>query len=84
MNVEAPRVSAIDLLQWLTDRKRRKLERRDVDVRRRIELIQDFAMPDLSTSVNLTPDHNYIFATGHPFFFSHRSRRRVCGSVGFP
>ncbi|KAG8300605.1 Nucleolar protein 10 [Homalodisca vitripennis] len=33
-------------------------------VRRRIELIQDFSMPGLSTSVKLSPDNNYILTTG--------------------
>lgn len=38
--------------------------KKDVDLRRRIELIQDFDMPDLSTSVKVTPDGQYIITTG--------------------
>lgn len=35
-----------------------------LDIRRRIELIQDFSMPGLSTSVQMTRDNQYILATG--------------------
>ncbi|XP_046676554.1 nucleolar protein 10 [Homalodisca vitripennis] len=52
------------LPDWLSDRKRRALQNKDIDVRRRIELIQDFSMPGLSTSVKLSPDNNYILTTG--------------------
>lgn len=34
------------------------------DIRRRIELIQDFSMPGLSTSVKMSPDNKFILATG--------------------
>lgn len=34
------------------------------DLRRRVELIQDFEMPILSTSIRLSPDEHYIIATG--------------------
>uniref|UniRef100_A0A915AVI3 Nucleolar protein 10 n=2 Tax=Parascaris univalens TaxID=6257 RepID=A0A915AVI3_PARUN len=50
--------------EWISDRKRRKLEQKDIDIRRRIQLIQDFDMPDVSHTVNITPDGRYIFATG--------------------
>ena len=33
-------------------------------MRRRIELIQDFDMPDISHTVNVTPDGRYVFASG--------------------
>jgi len=33
---------------WLTDRKKRQLVKADVEVRKRIELIQDFEMPAIS------------------------------------
>uniref|UniRef100_A0A915PTH2 Nucleolar protein 10 n=1 Tax=Setaria digitata TaxID=48799 RepID=A0A915PTH2_9BILA len=49
---------------WITDRKRRKLEGKDIDLRRRIQLIQDFDMPDISNTVTISPDGRYIFATG--------------------
>ncbi|GMS95578.1 hypothetical protein PENTCL1PPCAC_17753 [Pristionchus entomophagus] len=50
--------------EWLNDRQRRKLEQKNVEVRRRIQLIQDFEMPDVSTALEVTPDGRYIFATG--------------------
>ncbi|VDO35699.1 unnamed protein product [Haemonchus placei] len=34
------------------------------DVRRRIQLIQDFEMPDVSHTVNVSRDGRYVFATG--------------------
>lgn len=34
------------------------------DIRRRIELIQDFDMPGVSTSVKVSRDGQYILATG--------------------
>ena len=34
------------------------------DIRRRIELIQDFDMPGLSTNVLMSRDNQYILATG--------------------
>ncbi|KAI6180913.1 Nucleolar protein 10 [Aphelenchoides besseyi] len=50
--------------QWLNEKKRRNLERKDVDIRRRIQLIQDFEMPGISSSIALTADQQYIFAAG--------------------
>uniref|UniRef100_A0A158R587 Nucleolar protein 10 n=1 Tax=Syphacia muris TaxID=451379 RepID=A0A158R587_9BILA len=50
--------------EWINDRRRRKLERKDIDIRRRIQLIQDFEMPDVSHTVNVSPDGRYVFATG--------------------
>ncbi|KRT79133.1 hypothetical protein AMK59_6416, partial [Oryctes borbonicus] len=52
------------LPDWLSERKRRALLKKDVDIRRRIELIQDFDMPGLSTSVKMSRDGQYIMATG--------------------
>ncbi|KAK8740325.1 hypothetical protein OTU49_002854 [Cherax quadricarinatus] len=52
------------LPDWLTDRKRRQLSKRDVEFRRRIELIQDFTMPDVSGCVRVSPDGRYILITG--------------------
>lgn len=50
--------------EWLSDRKKRLLLRKDVDLRRRIQLIQDFDMPTVSNTVNISPDGQYIIATG--------------------
>uniref|UniRef100_A0A8D8SGU2 Nucleolar protein 10 n=1 Tax=Cacopsylla melanoneura TaxID=428564 RepID=A0A8D8SGU2_9HEMI len=52
------------LPEWLSERKRRKLLKTNVDIRRRIELIQDFEMPGVSTSVRVSPDGQYVLATG--------------------
>ncbi|XP_043515134.1 nucleolar protein 10 isoform X2 [Frieseomelitta varia] len=52
------------LPEWLTERKRRSLLKKNVDIRRRIELIQDFDMPGISTSIKVTNDGQYILATG--------------------
>lgn len=48
----------------MSERKRRTLLKKNVDIRRRIELIQDFDMPGVSTSVKISPDGQYILATG--------------------
>ncbi|KAI4492013.1 hypothetical protein M0802_010138 [Mischocyttarus mexicanus] len=52
------------LPEWLPERKRRSLLKKDVDLRRRIELIQDFDMPGVSTSIRTSKDGKYILATG--------------------
>uniref|UniRef100_A0A6M2DIP1 Putative nucleolar protein 10 n=1 Tax=Xenopsylla cheopis TaxID=163159 RepID=A0A6M2DIP1_XENCH len=52
------------LPEWLSLRKRKTLLKKNVDIRRRIELIQDFDMPGVSTTVKLSPDGQYILATG--------------------
>jgi len=51
--------------QWLSERKRRNLEQKDVEVRRRIQLIQDFEMPSVSNSIAISPDGQYIMAAGN-------------------
>jgi ribosome biogenesis protein ENP2 len=40
------------------------LLKKDVDIRRRIELIQDFDMPGLSTTIRVSRDGQYVLATG--------------------
>ncbi|XP_058143867.1 nucleolar protein 10 isoform X3 [Dasypus novemcinctus] len=52
------------LPEWLSDRKKRALQKKDVDVRRRIELIQDFEMPTVCTTLKVSKDGQYILATG--------------------
>ncbi|XP_053565657.1 nucleolar protein 10 [Bombina bombina] len=52
------------LPEWLSDRKKRALQKKDVDLRRRIELIQDFDMPTVSTNIKVSRDGQYIIATG--------------------
>ncbi|CAD6194183.1 unnamed protein product [Caenorhabditis auriculariae] len=50
--------------EWMSSEARRKLERGNLDARRRIQLIQDFDMPDVSHTINITPDGKYVFASG--------------------
>ncbi|XP_054717941.1 nucleolar protein 10-like [Uloborus diversus] len=52
------------LPDWLSERKRRMLQKKDVDIRKRIELIQDFDMPGVSTGVKISRDGKFILATG--------------------
>ena len=50
--------------EWLSDRKKRLLIKKDVDLRRRIQLIQDLEMPAVSHGVQMSRDGNYVLATG--------------------
>jgi ribosome biogenesis protein ENP2 len=51
---------------WLSDKKKKAL-RKDEEYRRRIELIQDFEFPAGCQRIKITPDGQYIFASGyHP------------------
>lgn len=50
--------------EWLTDRRKRSQLMKKVDSRRQIELIQDFDMPGVSTSIRMSPDNQFILATG--------------------
>ncbi len=42
------------LPEWLSDRRKRSLQKQDVELRKRIELIQDFDMPTVSNGVQVT------------------------------
>ncbi|KAJ8726325.1 hypothetical protein PYW07_001023 [Mythimna separata] len=52
------------LPDWLTERKKRALLKKNIDLRRRIELIQEFDMPGVSTSLRVSKDGQYIMAAG--------------------
>jgi len=52
------------LPEFLSDQKKRALLKKDSALRQRIELIQDFTMPTVTTTVKTTPDGQHIFATG--------------------
>lgn len=52
------------LPEWLSERKRRSLSKKNVDIRRRIDLIQDFDMPGVSTSLRVSKDEQHILVTG--------------------
>ncbi|XP_065203344.1 nucleolar protein 10 [Planococcus citri] len=56
--------SGKSLPDWLSDRKKRALLKKSADLRRRIELIQDFEMPAVSSTIRLSSDGRYILATG--------------------
>ena len=40
-----------------------------VDIRRRIELIQDFEMPTASTNIEISQDGNYVLASGESLLY---------------
>jgi ribosome biogenesis protein ENP2 len=52
------------LPEWLGDRARRNLSKTNESVRRRIELLQDFAMPASSSRLVQSSDGRYIMAAG--------------------
>ncbi|KAG8551074.1 hypothetical protein GDO81_018437, partial [Engystomops pustulosus] len=52
------------LLEWLSDRRERKLLKKDIDLHRRIKLIQDIEMPTVCTSLRISRDGRYILTTG--------------------
>ncbi|KXJ07855.1 Nucleolar protein 10 [Exaiptasia diaphana] len=64
-NVKIYNLSAGKTLpEWLSERKRRTLQKNDIDIRRRIELIQEFEMPTASTNILVSADKEYVMATG--------------------
>ena len=48
---------------WMSDRKKRELAK-DEEHRRRLELIQDFDMPEASQCIGMTSDGEHIVVTG--------------------
>lgn len=52
------------LPEWLGERARRNLSKRDENVRRRIELLQDFQMPSSSSKIVASADGRYIMVGG--------------------
>ncbi|RWS04020.1 nucleolar protein 10-like protein [Dinothrombium tinctorium] len=56
--------SSKSLPEWLSDRKKRRMQQKDVELRRRIELIQDFKMPSVSNCIKVSRDGQYVMATG--------------------
>ncbi|XP_063705502.1 nucleolar protein 10 [Culicoides brevitarsis] len=52
------------LPEWLSEEKKRQLLKKNAELRRRIELIQDFDMPGVSTGIRMSKDNQYILATG--------------------
>lgn len=56
--------SGKSLPEWLNDRKKRQLLKQNLDIRRRIELIQEFSMPTAASCIQVSKDENYIVASG--------------------
>ena len=52
------------LPDFVSEKKRRSLMKKDVDLQRRIELIQDFTMPTVSNAIKMSFDQQYIFVSG--------------------
>jgi ribosome biogenesis protein ENP2 len=52
------------LPEWLGERAKRNLSKKDENVRRRIELIQDFQMPASSSKLVQSADGRYVMAAG--------------------
>ena len=52
------------LPEWLDERKRRQMLKKDVELRRRVELLQDFDMPTVSNCLRISADGNFVLATG--------------------
>jgi len=50
--------------EWLGERARRNLSKRDIKIRRRIELLQDLSMPVASTRLAASPNGKYLLAAG--------------------
>ncbi|KNC82981.1 hypothetical protein SARC_04750 [Sphaeroforma arctica JP610] len=50
--------------EWLTDRKKRALVKKDVDLQQRVQLIQDFDMPTAATRIKMSRDQQYLMASG--------------------
>eukprot|EP01134_Creolimax_fragrantissima_P003100 CFRG3100T1 len=50
--------------EWLSERKKRALLKKDVELQQRIQLIQDFDMPTAATRIKMTSNQQYIMASG--------------------
>lgn len=52
------------LPEWISERAKRNLSKRDTNIQRRIELLQDFAMPSSSSKLIQSRDGRFILAAG--------------------
>ncbi|PIK53645.1 putative nucleolar protein 10 [Apostichopus japonicus] len=64
MNCSKTAGKDLNILKWLSDRKKRALQNADSDLKNRIELIQDFEMPIVSNCVRVSEDGQHILAAG--------------------
>ncbi|EGD81470.1 hypothetical protein PTSG_02188 [Salpingoeca rosetta] len=53
-----------DVPMWLSERKRRQLLKKDPELKRRVELIQDFDFPTACDAITISPDQQYVLACG--------------------
>jgi ribosome biogenesis protein ENP2 len=60
--------TGVTLPPWLGERARRNLNKRDANIRHRVDLIQDFDMPSSSIKMRQSNDGRYILVAGsyHP------------------
>lgn len=49
---------------WLSEKKRKKVLKRNKELLHKTDLIQDFEMPVLSSNITLSPDQNYVLISG--------------------
>ncbi|KAF5831192.1 hypothetical protein DUNSADRAFT_13469 [Dunaliella salina] len=60
------KVSAPDGVKWLSESKKRE-QKKNEEFRRRLELLQDFRFNAACQRIKISPDQQYIFASGyHP------------------
>ena len=52
------------LPEFVSEKKKRSLIKSNVELQRRIELIQDFGMPTVTNVIRMSPDQQYIIAAG--------------------
>ncbi|CAK9303841.1 unnamed protein product [Gordionus sp. m RMFG-2023] len=52
------------LPEWLSQKRKKAMIKKDEELDKRIQLIQDFEMPAVTNSICITKDGNYILSTG--------------------
>ena len=57
-------IECVYLDQWTSERKRRALVNSDDQLRKRIELLQDFTMPTAATRMVVSRDGQYLLTAG--------------------
>nr|CAD2166220.1 unnamed protein product [Meloidogyne enterolobii] len=64
-NIKVINLNSTKLIpEWISEKKRRKLEKQDVDIRKRVQLLQNLEMPSVSRTISFSSDGNYLFTTG--------------------
>lgn len=52
------------LPSWMPDKQRKAIAKDDLEMRHRVELIQDFGFPTAAQTIQQSPDGRYLIATG--------------------